>query len=375
MKAVVFVLLVSAALCQIEIPVDKVNNSDKLLKFAKLARLMANPATRELLGPEVPIQNYVDAQYYGPITVGTPGQKFKVIFDTGSSNLWVPSASCKSLACLHLNKYNSAHSSTYQKDGRAMNIQYGSGAVNGTVDIDTVNLAGLNVKSVYFGEMTTLSWNFIASQFDGILGLAWQTISVLNLPPVFDLMVQQGLITSNSFSFYLTQTESAVGSSMVLGGTNQAYYTGTIKYYNLIAENYWMIKVDSAEVNGKRITLNSFNGIVDTGTSVIAGSPTVIDPILAAIGAVGNIDCTKVSSLPTVGFTIGGDVYTLPPSMYILQVTDQQGQVQCVVGFTPLNFPASFGTTIILGDSFIKVYYTHFDKGNMKVGFAKAVPK
>lgn len=312
-------------------------------------------------------------QYYGPIKIGTPGQDFTVIFDTGSSNLWVPSKNCTQLACLNKKKYNSAQSSTYKDDPqqRDMKIQYGSGNVNGKVRFDTVRWGGATTTQVGFGEMTHLSLNFATASFDGILGMAWQKISVDNLPTVFDLTVQQKQLTVNSFSFFLTNKPGAEGSKLVLGGTNPAYYTGTFNYHKLKADSYWLITVANQQFAGAIVGPTNFNGIVDTGTSLMVGSTALVNPILQKIGSSQQIDCNLIKTLPDYILTIDGKTYNVPATQYILTI-NQMGQTQCIVGFQATNFPPSFGTTMIMGDVFLKYWYTEFDVGNDRVGFALA---
>lgn len=310
-----------------------------------------------------------------PSLSAPPPQKFVVVFDTGSSNLWVPSGLCLSLTCRKKNKYHHKKSTTYKHDGRQMVINYGSGSVTGVVDQDIISFGGVTIKDVLFGEMTHLTSNFRTAKMDGILGLAFPSISVDQLPTVFDLMFKEKLVEKHAFSFYLTQTPDAKGSELILGGVDPKYFTGEMTYHKLVKENYWMIKVDSLKVDGKVITKKEFKGIVDTGTSLIVGSTLLIENILGKLDLPKlkqTIDCKKVAALKPLEFVIDGKSYMLPASMYILKVT-QFKKEECLVGFAPAKL-GPLGHMMIMGDVFLKYYYTEFDVTGDRVGFALANP-
>jgi len=371
----VFTLLVVQALAIVHVPIKKIANTGSMLNGVTKPETFLNRLRNYGESGTVPISNFNDAQYYGPITIGSDDQKFTVIFDTGSSNLWVPSSECKSLTCLLKHRYDHSKSTTYTADGRPLVIQYGSGAIKGTLSKDQTTVGGLNVKDFIFGEVTTLTANFASGHFDGILGLAWAAISVDNIPTLFDQMIAQGLVQEHSFSFFLTEDSNLAGSALVLGGVDQKYYTGEITYHNLVMENYWLISLDDLKVRKKSFIPqgDTLKGIVDTGTSVLVGSKSVITPLcedlLVKMGV--PIDCSTIDIYPHIDFIIDGTTYSLPPHSWILQITEF-GQTQCTAGIEGMDLPPQIGTSIIMGDSFIKHYYTHFDVQNSRVGFALA---
>lgn len=81
----------------------------------------------------VPLVNELDATYFGEIELGTPGQRFTVIFDTGSSDLWVMGANCSSPACMNHRRFDSNISRTFERNGANFAIVYGTGQVAGHV--------------------------------------------------------------------------------------------------------------------------------------------------------------------------------------------------------------------------------------------------
>jgi len=334
----------------------------------------------------VTISNFEDAQYYGPITIGTPAQDFLVVFDTGSSNLWVPSSKCSFLdvPCDLHHKYHDDRSSTYVANGTTFSIQYGSGEMSGFLSQDTVNVGGLNVLRQTFAEATAEPGvTFVAAKFDGILGLAFQSISVDNVVPVWYNLMYQGLVQQNVFSVWLSDIsdpDAQTGGELLLGGIDSTKYTGALTYVPLTNETYWQFGLDDVTIAG---TAQKFcpNGpckaILDTGTSLLVGPTEAIKAINAKLGgieipATGEyiIPCKKIPLLPNIGFVINGKSFVLTAKQYVLQIT-QDGETSCISGFMGMDIPPPTGPIWIIGDVFIAAYYSVFDFENSRIGLAK----
>lgn len=321
----------------------------------------------------VDVHNFMDAQFYGPVSVGNPAQTMNVIFDTGSSNLWVPSSGCSK--CALKSKYDSSKSSTYQKNGTEFRIEYGSGPVAGFLSNDAVAVGDLTVKGQTFAEITDVSGlglAYAAGKFDGILGLAFPGIAVDGISPVFQTMIDQGLVADPVFAFYLSNA-NGVDGEMDLGGIDEAHYTGTLSYVPVTSETYWEVELGGIQIGGKDMT-SVKKAIVDTGTSLLAGPKDEVKKIAKAAGAITFISlhgeyfiqCDKGK---TVDIVLGGKTYTLQPEDYIVKA---EGSPLCIFGMIGLDVPAPAGPLWILGDPFIRKFYTVFDVGNKRIGFAPA---
>jgi len=369
------VVAIAAAIVNIPVQIQRASPAERAARIERSANVRFNPKVR--YNHDIPLSDYAEAQFYGPITIGTPTQEFKVIFDTGSSNLWVPSSKCTQISCKLHHRYNAEKSSTYKANGTTFEIEYGSGNISGYVSNDVVGLADVTVKNQDFAEVTHESgMAFTLGKFDGILGLAFDTISVGHATPVWYNMMAQGLVDKKMFSFWLARnTTGMMGGQLTLGGYDKTLFKGDLQYVPLAAKNYWQIKMDAVNFQYRNLCgEKGCKAIVDSGTTMITGPTNLINMINGQLGCIISgsecswLHCPDFSTLPNLEFVLNGYSFVLKPEEYIMET-----EGTCISALMGMDISEPIGPLWILGDRFIEKFYTVFDYENSRVGFAEAL--
>ncbi|KAJ7505841.1 acid protease [Mycena galericulata] len=350
---------------------------------ARRARLTASPAAANDTSEQLfDYFNGTDLQWYGDISLGTPPQKFTVVFDTGSASLEVPGTAC-GLPCKNQRQFNSSASSTFQDQDFATTITFGTGVGVDPVDGDNWELwlefvadvlsigPDFNVPLGGFFLITNQTSTFSPDPFDGILGLSPDGGSLFDsagYPEIFGMLFTH---------------EDAGGAELTLGGVDTTKFTQPL-VYSPIVDDGWQLSSQAIHVNGKSASSLVFNQsltiIFDSGTSNILFTEDIalaiyklISPDIVANkdepGTFG-IPCHRIPTLPAViDITFAGIAgqpafnLTIPSS----ELSSGPFKSKPEVCQTLINVSEGFN---LVGLSLLKHYYSAWDIAGARIGFS-----
>lgn len=336
----------------------------------------------------------LSCDFVGEISLGSPEQKFRVVFDTYGSNLWVTSKSCKSISCLPHHRYDGSKSKDYKRDGRQVDVvtPYGTGHL--VLSQDTMSLGGppqLQVHGQSFSELTKLSGSlaFSLARFDGMFGLGLSNGVFKNVSSPIDNLFNQEQIDMKIVAMYLNPRHKASpAGELTIGFVDERRYEGDLTYAKIIDPNRWMVKFDSINLEVPEGRPENENVCdpqkgcrvhISTACPFMAGPLNdVMDlhkPIKGIVKLPGGIfalpKCEDINKLPVLQLKLEGNekTFKLHPQDYMVQLTigHQSFCVSKIIG-------AGKGrdSTWMLGTSFIARYYTVFDYENKQIGFAQS---
>ena len=175
--------------------------TERGLKFQRLLN-----ATIHEKAAELELSNCHDILWTGYIDIGSNStasdaadlpQRFGVAFDTGSSDLWVPSSKCTIDSCPEtVDKYDQTMSTTYavaseDESANAFFLEYEDGEfVSGEHAKDRVQIGDIVIENQIFAQVNNMTRFAACESEDGVLGLGFPEISSHNFPSVVSNLKQ-----------------------------------------------------------------------------------------------------------------------------------------------------------------------------------------
>lgn len=330
--------------------------------------------------------------YYADIALGTPSQQLQVSLDTGSSDLWVNSAS--SGLCTSGNNvcqggtYDQSASSSATVVNNDFNISYvdGSGAAGNYVS-DTLQFAGVTLDNFQFGVGAT------SASTMGVLGIGYGVIEVQvnraggQIYPNLPLALRNGgHINSAAYSLWLNDLDASTGS-ILFGGVNSAKYEGSLVTVPVLGDQgvYFELAVALSGVTFDGKSMAGTNElpiavVLDSGTSLIYLPDDIVQNIYNEVNVVLNQGtayayCEDANTNKQLSFTFSGQTINIPMNeLYISVGTDsygrpvtfENGKAACIFGIAP----GGSGTPL-LGDTFLRSAYVVYDLQNNEISIAQ----
>ena len=153
------------------------------------------------------------------MTIGTPGQRFSLQLDTGSSDIWIPSVdsnACQEAeqACQVLGQYDSSASSSYVDVSSGFQISYqDNSAVAGDYINETLSIGDTVIKDM------TMGLAYQATRPFGIMGIGYnadESIASTDpddiYPNIVSQLKAQGFIKTLSYSLWLNDLSTHCSS-------------------------------------------------------------------------------------------------------------------------------------------------------------------
>jgi saccharopepsin len=308
-------------------------------------------------------------------------QEFRVVFDTASGQLILPSDKCDDGACESHRKFDSDNSTSAIQIGWAddpkkpladgddrdtKSLTMLSTDVSGEFVRDKICI-GLKDEICGVADFVTLLEEtddpFADLAFDGVLGLAPQSPDAKEFN-VLQSLLGQRKAGGSMFGLYLAATGSS-DSELVFGGYRKERISEELHWAPTSDKGAWVVKIDDIMVDGKPMNLCGKDGcqaVVDSGSSLVMAPGNILGRIMSKIDP--GDDCSKRPA--KLGFKVNGKVLELNSEDYL-----EHSEEGCE--FLLASAPSSGkGPSIVLGYPFLRRYYTVFDQGKSRIGFALA---
>lgn len=326
-----------------------------------------------------------------------------VVFDTGSTNIWVSSVLCDKGPCAQSqrSRYNRTNSRTYLPAPRSgiLQIEFGTGRITGPEAIDDFHIGPFSVYKQTFGMIQSEEGRvFEEIPVEGILGLAFPAMAANGIRPFVDGIIENKAIGRNEFAFYFSPDDVA-GNAIFWGGVDKAFYTGDIEFFPVVEPYYWAVELrdfkigndsllhlllpeeeDMAHESHKSRKQKSsgkapiFKAIVDTGTTFFTAQGQLYKEVMKRLSAQTCSSITEQSH-PNITYTLVNTAgqtreFVLNNKQYMLHSVEGDGAV-CSPAFMMIQVPAAHGPGMVLGEVFLRIFFAVFDRGSGKVEEAR----